>query len=638
MKVRNTFLRKTVGMIMAGTLIAGCLFGCSKSENGETTAAKTEETTQMEEGTEEEVSTAEETTEEAAKEPEAVETVKVEKTDNGEMREELTAIELTKLMGNGTNLGNTMEAYGHSDPGIGKDVTVYETLWGQPVTTPEMMKGMKESGFDSIRIPIAWTNAMDFESGDYTIGEDYLNRIEELVDYARSCDMYVVINDHWDGSWWGMFGSSKEEDREAAMDMYVSMWTQIGERFKDYSDYVIFESANEELGDRLNDIDICKDSGGLTEEECYEITNKINQKFVDTIRASGGNNEQRFLLIAGYNTDIDRTMDDRFVMPNDSAKDKLMLSVHYYTPWNYCGTDSVDRWGTVRDYEEQNTQLEKLTKFTDKGYGVIIGEYAVIVKEDGSVKGNTCDYLNNFLDNCDKYGYCPLLWDCSYFFIRNDLKFVDEGIEEVYASRSYSAQEALSDEEIKENAEKNMEEALAAAPETFETNVNIADLDGAVAWIMFASQDWAVSYSVGDVYNPDSKTDGLVVTDVQVTGEGTYTVSLDFTGTEAGFAVGTSFSALAISNGELLYPGYVMDIKEVLVNGEPYGLWAKPYTSSDDGKCTRVNLYNEWVSDLPSDARTTSGELSGAGATLLNNSELKSIETLSITFDYVPGK
>ncbi len=366
--------------------------------------------------------------------------------DDGTIREELTSLEVVKLMGNGINLGNTMEAYGHFYLGTGAEVSAYETLWGQPVTTQEMIDGMKACGFDSIRIPVAWTNTMDFENGDYTISEEYLNRVDEIIQYARNASMYVVINDHWDGGWWGMFGSSNPADRTKAMEMYVSMWTQIAERYQDYSDYVIFESANEELGDRLNDKDICKESGSLSEDECYEITNRINQTFVDTIRSTGGNNEQRFLLIAGYNTDIEHTCDERYVMPTDSAENKLLVSVHYYTPWSYCGTANEEKWGTVEQYEEQNTLLEKLTRFTEKGYGVVIGEYAVIPAAEGTIKANTIDYVTNLLDNCDLYGYCPMLWDCSNFYIRRDLEFVDSELKEFYILRSMQEQTGFTEE------------------------------------------------------------------------------------------------------------------------------------------------------------------------------------------------
>ena len=310
----------------------------------------------------------------------------IETMDNGYMRKDLSASELTVLMGNGINLGNTMEAYGRISLGTEAPVSSYETFWSQPVTTQEMITGMKNAGFDTLRIPVAWTNAMDYESGDYTIREDYLNRVEEIINYALNENMYVVINDHWDGSWWGMFGSASEETRQKAWDLYTSMWTQIAERYKEYSDYLIFESANEELGNRLNDTDVAADSGTLSADECYEMTLKINQKFVDIVRGTGGNNESRFLLIAGYNTDVDMTTDDRYIMPTDPANEvnKLILSVHYYTPWGYCGNESLSLWGTKRNYGEMNSLLESLTKFTDQGYGVIIGEYGVLVKSDGN--------------------------------------------------------------------------------------------------------------------------------------------------------------------------------------------------------------------------------------------------------------
>ena len=553
--------------------------------------------------------------------------------------ESTTALELAALMGNGMNLGNTMEAYGHTTLGTTSAVSTYETLWGQPVTTQEMIDSMKAAGFDTLRVPIAWTNAMNFESGDYTIGEDYLNRVEEIINYALNADMFVIINDHWDGGWWGKFGSATQEIRDAAMDQYISMWTQIANRYKDYDDRLIFESANEELGDRLNDIDLCPDSGTLSEDECYAKTNEINQTFVDTIRSTGGNNEQRFLLIAGYNTDIARTSDDRYIMPKDSANKKLLISVHYYTPWGYCGNSSLSTWGTVSNYEEQNDLLAMMKKFTDQGYGVVIGEYAVALNDDGSVKENTSDFFENFLNNCDMYGYSPLLWDCSNLFIRRDLGFFDTNVSDVFLKHSYAAQTSLTAEEVIANAKTSIETALANAIENdASSTITALPADQSVAWIMFNSGDWSIMYSVGDTYDPNSKTDGLVATDVEITGAGTYTVSLDFTGTGAGYADSTVFSALGIANGELLYPGYVINIKEVKVNGEIYQLKGKPYTSSDDQICTRVNLYNEYVNKVPDTARTMDGSLNNASASLFDKDTLGQIKTLSITFDYVAGR
>ena len=200
------------------------------------------------------------------------------------------------------------------------DVSMYETAWNQPVTTEAMIVGMKNCGFDTIRIPVAWTNMMDYENGDYTINTAYLDRVQEIVDWAIKAEMFVIVNDHWDGGWWELFAGTADENTQA-WKIYESMWTQITERFKDYSDMLILESANEELGSGwLNK--------GLEEDETYELMNQINQKFVDIVRASGGNNDDRFLLIAGNNTNIDKTCDSRFVMPKDSATGKLLVSVH----------------------------------------------------------------------------------------------------------------------------------------------------------------------------------------------------------------------------------------------------------------------------------------------------------------------
>ncbi|HWT73425.1 MAG TPA: glycoside hydrolase family 5 protein [Mobilitalea sp.] len=557
--------------------------------------------------------------------------------DSGNTGKDLTSLELVKLLGNGINLGNTMEAYGHKDLGTTADVSSYETLWGQPVTTKEMIESMKAAGFDTLRIPVAWTNAMNYESGDYTIGENYLNRVEEIINYALNADMYVIVNDHWDGSWWGMFGSATQETRDNAMKLYVSMWTQIANKYKEYSDHLIFESANEELGDRLNDKDVAADSGTLSEDECYAMANKINQTFVDTIRSTGGNNAERFLLIAGYNTDIAKTCDDRYVMPTDTAKDKLLLSVHYYTPWGYCGNSSLSSWGSGNNYKEQNDLLAKMTKFTEKGYGVVIGEYAVALKDDGSVKDNTVDFFDNFLNNCDMYGYCPVLWDCSSLFIRKDLGFSDKAVADFFKNRSYAAQSTMTEEDIAANAKAAIEAAVAAAAEKADTATAVS-ADKAIAWIMFNSNDWGIMYSVGNIYNPTDKTDGLVATDTEITGAGTYTVSLDFTGTAAGYADSTAFSALGIANGELLYPGYIINITDVQINGESYSLTGKPYTTSDNQICTRVNLFNTWVSAIPDDARTKDGNTSDVSAVIVDNSTLGKIKTLSITFDYGPAK
>lgn len=547
---------------------------------------------------------------------------------------DMTALEACKLMGNGINLGNTMEAYGHKNYVKGEsDPTDCENYWGQPDTTKEMIAGMKAAGFDSLRVPVAWTNAMAYESGDYTIDELYLNRVEEIIKYALDADMYVIVNDHWDGGWWGMFGSASEETQKKAMEMYTSMWTQIAERYKDFGYKLIFESANEELGDRLNDKDIAKDSGALKKDDCYKKTTEINQKFVDTVRGTGGNNADRFLLIAGYNTDITCTTDKRYVMPTDTVKDKLMLSVHYYTPWNYCGEKALQSWGSPTDYEEQNRLLKSLTKFTDQGYGIVIGEYAVLT--NGHTPKNDSDkFYTNFLDNCDLYNYVPMLWDCNNLYDKSVCKITDESMAKLFGDRSAAAQKDLSEDDIKKNAQTSMDANLAKANEELSKDIGIPASDEySVAWIMYNSKDYNIGYSVGDVYDPTSMTAGIKANNAKIEGDGTYEVSLDFTG--AGKAKGVAFSALGISNGEKLFPGCTVKIEEIKVNGEPVKMIAPGYTSSDDKKCTRVNIYNEWVPSVPKDARSIDGTVpEDAAAIIIDTNDFSSVATLSVKFTF----
>lgn len=565
--------------------------------------------------------------------------------DNGVMREGLTALEATRLMGNGINLGNTLEAC-DNNVGIKTNTPLsYETHWGQPKTTQAMIDGMKAAGFDTIRIPVAWmTNATHLYEGDYTIDADYMDRVEEVVRYARKAGMYVIINDHWDGGWYGMFGSESAETRALAMEAYKGMWQQIAERFRDYSDYLIFESANEELGGRFDENSplYCSDSvvTYLTDDERYALTNEINQTFVDVVRATGGNNATRFLLIAGYSTDINQTCDDRFQMPKDTVDSKLMVSVHYYDPWSYCGASSAvsaTKWGKVSDYEYLDQQLAKMTKFTEAGYGVVIGEYGALPCSDG-LKDNTLAYHTAFLDACTKYNLTNCLWDCSGLYKRVSQTFADDDILAMYQEKRQANEEGQDYADVQAAAAAEAAAAAAEAPVTFQQDAVVVDDQTALAWIMWNDGSWALTHSVGDTYNADSISEGLVATNAIITGEGKYTVGLDFTGTAQGYSASVAFAAIGISNGEALYPNYLVNIKEVRINGEIYRLKGRAYTTSDDGVCTRVNLYNEWVTSVPKTARLPGGNLAGATPTPINRSDavIAEIKTIEIDFEYVP--
>ena len=603
MKLKS--LLSTAALFLAASMLAGCAGGnASSGDSGDSAATSAAESSEPDADAEADIKA-------------------------------MTSLDMIRAMGNGINLGNTLEAYNHNGYLAGADPDGFETGWGQPYTTAEMIQGMKNAGFDTLRIPVAWTNGMNFEEGDYTIDERLMSRVETIVNYALDADMYVIVNDHWDGGWWGMFGAEDTAVREQALEMYKSMWSQIGEHFKDYSYKLIFESANEELGDRLNDKDITGKNGVLNKNECYETANMINSEFVKLIRSQGGNNADRFLLIAGYNTDIAHTCDDRFKMPEDTANSKLLLSVHYYTPWDYCGTDSVNSWGSPTDFDEQNGLFEMLSKFSEQGYGVVIGEYAVMTK-NGGIKEDTDKFYANLLDNCDLYDYCPVLWDCSSFYLRSTNTLADEAIAKLFSSRRYENEKSKDTETVKAEAKKSLEAAMQTAKDEQAADIELPPSDDmAIAWLMFASSDYNISYSVGDTYDPTGCTAGIKATNVQITGEGTYTVGLDFTG--CGTAKGTSFSALGISNGEKFFPGYTYTIDEILINGEPYQMVGKGYTASDDGKCTRVNLFNSWVSAVPDDARTADGDLTDCSAQIMPLTKKDKVDTISVTFTVKAG-
>ena len=555
---------------------------------------------------------------------------------------DMTALEVSKVMGNGINLGNTMESGDRKKLGTDAAIKLYETNWGQPVTTQDMVNGMKDAGFDTLRIPIAWTCAINYEDGDYTIRKEFMDRIEEIVNYALNADMFVVINDHWDGGWWGMFGAEDESVRESAMTLYTEMWKQIAEHFADYDERLIYESSNEQLGNSLNEKWDGKD-GVLTKDECYETTNKINQTFVDIVRAAGGNNDHRFLLIAGYDTNIDSTCDDRFKMPTDTAKDKLLISVHYYDPSGYCLDNGSGSWGMKTHYQDMNTTLKKMTNFTEAGYGVIIGEWGVLHTaaeiEEGPREG-TLLYMENFLDNCDLYGYAPLLWDCNGAYGRENCAMRDKDMAKIFTAHSNAVIGEYDENEYLTKVGKDIAAAEEAAPEYV--------VEDGTAWIMYNASDWGTVYSVGDKH-PADMTEGIVAEEPIVTEAGTYTVSLDFTGTKAGFANSTGFAAVAVYKGEELNPGYIINIKEILVNGQPYELKGTPYTTADDKITTRVNLYNGYIpydeetrflKSVPDEARADSGvNLEECSAVVVDPATLgEKVETISVTFEYGPAK
>jgi endoglucanase len=355
----------------------------------------------------------------------------------------ITTMQLVKDMGLGLNLGNTFEAVIVCDPGDQgcenwvNGMETLETGWGSPVITEAMIKGYANAGFKTVRIPVAWSNKMtgNYSGGNYTISPALLNRVATVVNYVLDNGMYAIVNIHWDGGWWENFPTDSAE----CMKKYMSIWTQVSNHFKDYSDYLVFESLNEEgvwqkVWNRY-------DNSG-NKARAFGLLNAINQTFTNLIRSSSGNNPERHLLIAGYATDINLTCDAAFQMPTD-PKNRRAVSVHYYDPFgfthlsqNESWADMLDTWGTQSDYSELNDYMNKMkTNFVDKGIPVIIGEYGFACSERVRQQSEIRKYTLAVADASYSRNMCPVLWDVQfsdnqtfYYYNRKTASFVDQAL------------------------------------------------------------------------------------------------------------------------------------------------------------------------------------------------------------------
>lgn len=323
----------------------------------------------------------------------------------GKMRN-ITSQQLVEDMTFGWNLGNTLDVCQADRDGDGKinehveaGEKVDETLWGNPKATKDLFTSLKKNGVNAVRIPVTWRDHMDSNGN---IDREWMDRVQQVVDYAYSQGMYVIINVHHDGGGDPKFGAwiieESQNDYNTFLKKYQNVWKQIAERFKNYSDYLIFESMNEVGFDTLYN---------KNKADAYNLINKINQDFVDIIRATGGNNAKRHLLIAGYYTDIERTCDSLYKMPDDKAG-RCILSVHYYTPWDFCTCDIKHTWGTNSEVRQMETLIGKMKKnFVDKGIPVIIGEYAA----SGSDLSSCIFFIEKLNKLCSDYGIATFIWD-----------------------------------------------------------------------------------------------------------------------------------------------------------------------------------------------------------------------------------
>lgn len=313
--------------------------------------------------------------------------------------------EIIEAMGAGWNLGNALDSV--TDQGV-----TSETAWGNPTINKRIFKNIAAAGFRTVRIPVSWVDAVTVNGDTYTINETrfaaILARVKQVVDMARDYDLFVIINIQHDGSegvtgqWLDIDAANQTGIRAA----FAEVWRRIAEEFKCYDRHLIFESMNEVMENG---------NYGTPSDTTWNNINALNQLFVNTVRGTGCNNLTRYLLVPGYNTNIDQTVTDKFIMPtyNDST-DYEMVSVHFYDPYNFTLNtgDGSTTAVTPAELTAIGTQFNKLkTTFVDEGIPVIIGEFGAVDKNNHTAIRN---YITRVVNQAKQRGIGYIYWDNGY--------------------------------------------------------------------------------------------------------------------------------------------------------------------------------------------------------------------------------
>ncbi|MGN1109041.1 MAG: glycoside hydrolase family 5 protein [Oscillospiraceae bacterium] len=318
---------------------------------------------------------------------EVISASQTEQTDNETLTAPVDVIKLCKDITIGWNLGNSLDATGW---GSGS-----ETSWGNPVTTKALILKVKEAGFDAVRIPTTWYNHVD---SDFNIDESWLDRVQEVVDYAYDEGMYVILNAHHED-----WNEPYESNLKAASNKMKKLWTQIANRFAKYGKRLIFEGMNEPRWTNTQ----YEWNGGNAEGR--RIVNELNKVFVKAVRATGGNNRYRALMVPTYAASASAL--DGFTVPED---DSIIVSIHAYSPYNFAmnanGTTTFDANNT--DWNNTGELVWLANKlyddFISKGVGVIIGECGTVNKNNLSARLNWAGYFPKVFG---EKGIPIFLWD-----------------------------------------------------------------------------------------------------------------------------------------------------------------------------------------------------------------------------------
>lgn len=322
-----------------------------------------------------------------------------------------TAYEVAEWLGMGWNLGNQMDAHAGG--------VASETCWGNPETAQAAFDKVKAAGFSSVRIPVTWLGHVG-PAPDYEIDGAWLDRVEEIVGYAERAGLKAIINIHHDGAdsahWLSIKAAAEDESaNETIMARIAAMWTQIALRFKDKGDFLIFEAFNE-IHDGGWGWGANRTDGGKQ----YRCLAQWNQTFVDAVRDAGGCNTDRYLAVPGYCTNPELTV-EYLELPEDSVRDRLLVSVHYYDPSEYTLTAKYSEWGhtsspgTSAGENEEEHAVEIFSKlnsaFVSKGIPVYLGEIGCVNRENPREQAFQRYWFEYVVKAARTFGLAAFVWD-----------------------------------------------------------------------------------------------------------------------------------------------------------------------------------------------------------------------------------
>lgn len=344
-----------------------------------------------------------------------------------------TAVELAAKIKLGWNIGNTLEATGG------------ETAWGNPKVTKALIDLVKANGFNAIRIPCSWDqNLVSSTTGQ--IKTEWLNRVKEVVQYCVDNDMYVIVNIHWDGGWLeNNVTEAKKVDNNAKQKAF---WEQIATHLRGFDEHLLFASANEPNVENATQM---------------AVLTSYHQTFIDAVRATGGKNANRTLIVQGPSTDIEKTNKLMTTLPTDKVANRMMAEIHFY-PYQFTLMTKDESWGKMFYYwgagnhsttdtdhnptwgEEADVDkffLSMKTQFVDKGIPVVLGEFGVIRRDLTGDEltlhlKSRADFLKYVVKQAKANGLLPFYWDAGFMGV-NTMTLFNRTNNTVYDQQALTA-------------------------------------------------------------------------------------------------------------------------------------------------------------------------------------------------------